>query len=149
MKDKNADALKILEALRTADLPKHINVASRFGEIRAGSANVNELMNSYLENDDPALFRIGLELAHNLTDENTTGQLVKQLDALPRNRRILLMHVLGQRGDASALPSVIEAADSGDAEIEIAAARVLGSLGDVSVVPILLKASVSNDEVLA
>ena len=44
-----------------------INVASRFGEIRAGSQNVNELMNSYLRDDDPDLFRIGLELAHNLT----------------------------------------------------------------------------------
>ncbi len=64
-----------MEALRSADLPKHINVASRFGEIRAGGENVNELMNSYLGNDDPALFRIGLELAHDLTDEKTTGQL--------------------------------------------------------------------------
>lgn len=149
IRGKNSDALKILETLRSADLPKHINVASRFGEIRAGKVSVNDLMNSYLGDDDQALFRIGLELAHSLTDEKTTGQLVKQLDALSRNRQILLMHVLGERGDASALPSVIEAAESDDAEMQIAAARVLGSLGDGSVVSILLKASVSKDEVLA
>ena len=146
---KNADALKILTALRSAELPKHINVASRFGEIRAGSQNVNELMNSYLGDSDLDLFRIGLELAHNLTDANTTGQLVKQLDSLPPARRILLMHVLGDRGDASALKVVIGATSSGDANMRIAAARVLGKLGSGAEAPTLLKLAVSDNEVLA
>jgi HEAT repeat protein len=146
---KNADALIVLAAVRSAELPKHINVASRFGEIRAGSQNVNELMNSYLSDNDPDLFRIGLELAHNLTDANTTGQLTKQLDALPPARRILLMHVLGNRGDATALPTVIAASSSSDDNMKIAAVRVLGALGDSSVVPILLTAAVSDDEALA
>lgn len=149
MEGKNADALNVLAALRAAELPKHINVAARFGEIRAGSQNVNELMNSYLRDDDSDLFRIGLELAHNLTDAKTTGQLVKQLDSLPPARRILLMHVLGDRGDASALQTVIEASNSGDANMKIAAVRVLGTLGDGSVMSILLKAAASDDEALA
>ena len=146
---KNAEALVVLAALRKAELPKHINVASRLGEIRAGSQNVNELMNSYLRDNDQDLFRIGLELAHHLTDAKTTGQLVKQLDALPPARQILLMHVLGDRGDASALPTVIEAAGSDEGNMKIAAVRVLGTLGDGTVVPILLKAAVSDDEALA
>ena len=149
LEGKNAGALVVLAALRKAELPKHINVASRLGEIRAGSQNVNELMNSYLRDNDPALFRIGLELAHHLTDAKTTGQLVKQLDALPAARQILLMHVLGDRGDASALPTVIEAADSDEINMKLAAVRVLGTLGDGTVVPILLKAAVSDDEALA
>ncbi|MCP4170933.1 MAG: hypothetical protein GY758_09205 [Fuerstiella sp.] len=146
---KNADALKVLSSLRSAGLPKFINVASRFGEIRSGSRNVNDLMNSYLNDDDPALFRIGLELAHNLTDSDTTGQLVEQLDSLSPVRRILVMHVLGNRGDVSALPTVIEASSSDDANMKIAAVRVLGTLGDGSVVPILLQTAVSADEALA
>ena len=149
LEGKNAGALVVLAALRKAELPKHINVASRLGEIRAGSQNVNELMNSYLRDNDPALFRIGLELAHHLTDAKTTGQLVKQLDELPAARQILLMHVLGDRGDASALPTVIEAADSDEINMKLAAVRVLGTLGDGTVVPILLKAAVSDDEALA
>ena len=146
---KNADAANVFAALRAAELPKHINVASRFGQIRAGSQNVNELVNSYLGNKDHDLFRIGLVFAHNLTDANTTKQLAKQLDSLPPARRILLMHVLGERGDASALPTVIKASESGDANMKIAAVRVLGALGDGSVVPILLKAAASGDETLA
>ncbi|MEE2990462.1 MAG: HEAT repeat domain-containing protein [Planctomycetota bacterium] len=149
LEGKNAGALVVLAALRKAELPKHINVASRLGEIRAGSQNVNELMNSYLRDNDLDLFRIGLELAHHLTDAKTTGQLLKQLDALPPARQILLIHVLGDRGDASALPAVVEAAGSGEVNMKVAAVRVLGMLGDGTVVSILLKAAVSDDEVLA
>ena len=149
LEEKNAAALLLLAALRKAELPKHINVASRLGEIRAGSQNVNELMNSYLRDKDLDLFRIGLELAHHLTDAKTTGQLLKQLNDLPPARQVLLMHVLGDRGDASALPTVVEAANAGQINMKIAAIRVLGMLGDSSVVPTLLKAAVSDDETLA
>ena len=146
---KNAAALRILTALRKADLPKHINVASRLGEIRAGSQNVNELMNSYLQDQDPALFRIGLELAQHLTDAETTGQLLKQLEAMPPTRQVLLMYVLGNRGDVLALPLAIKATDSNDARMKVAALQVLGTLGDGSAVPTLLKAATSNDKALA
>ena len=145
---KNAAALQILTALRKADLPKHINVASRLGEIRAGSQNVNELMNSYLQDQDPALFRIGLELAQHLTDAETTGQLLKQLEAMPPARQVLLMYVLGNRGDVLALPLAIKATDSNDARMKVAALQVLGTLGDGSAVPTLLKAATSNDKAL-
>ena len=145
---KNAAALRILTALRKADLPKHINVASRLGEIRAGSQNVNELMNSYLQDQDPALFRIGLELAQHLTDAETTGQLLKQLEAMPPTRQVLLMYVLGNRGDVLALPLAIKATDSNDARMKVAALQVLGTLGDGSAVPTLLKAATSNDKAL-
>jgi HEAT repeat protein len=146
---KNEAALLVLTALRKAELPKHINVASRLGEIRTASQNVNELMNSYLQNKDPALFRIGLELAHHLTDATTTGQLVEHLDTLSPARQILLLHVLGNRGETSALPAIIEAANSDDDKILFAAVSVLGTLGDASVVPILLQTAVSGDEDLA
>ena len=146
---KNADALQILKTLRSANLPKHINVAARFGEIRSGSLDANELMHGYLRNGDLNLFRIGLEIAHNLTDVDTTEQLLKHLDSLPQARRILLMHVLGDRGDSSAIGAVVDAAESEDANMKIAAVRVLGTLGDGNVVPMLLEAADSDDETLA
>lgn len=149
LEGKNADALNILKTLRSAELPKHINVAARFGELRAGSESVHELMDSYLREADLDLFRIGLELAHALTDADTTRQLVARLESLPPARQILLMHVLGDRGDVSALPTVIDAAQSDDANLRVAAVRVLGTLGDGSVVPILLKAADSDEEALA
>ncbi len=142
---KHADAAKIFTALREADLPKHINVASRFGEIRAGSGDVHQRMTQYLASEDDDLFRIGLELAHQIPGVEATQELLKQLDALPSQRRALMIYVLGGRGDKSALPNMIAAAEDKNAEIRVAAIDVLGSLGDQSVLPVLLQAAVSDD----
>jgi HEAT repeat protein len=142
---KSAEAAQIFAALREADLPKHIDVASRFGEIRAGSGDVRQLMTQYLSSEDNDLFRIGLELAHGSPGNETTQKLVEQLASLPIDRRALLIYVLGSRRDSSALPAVVASAKSDSAEIQIAAIEVLGTLGDRSVVPILLDAAASGE----
>ncbi|MCH2183282.1 MAG: HEAT repeat domain-containing protein [Mariniblastus sp.] len=146
---KNAEALEILALLRQADLPRHINVASRLGEIRSGTQDENDLMVSYLSDTDPDLFRIGLELAHHQRDAETTAQLLKQLEALPMQRQVLLVHVLGDRGEVSALPALADLADSDDEGMKLAAVRVLGSLGDGSVLPVLLRAALSDNQPMA
>ena len=143
--ENNGAAANIFAAVRAAELPKHLNVASRFGEIRSGSGDVNGLMNQYLTDQDNDLFRIGLELAHDVTGPETTQQLLTHLESAPPTRQVLLLHVLGDRGDPSALPAVLTAVRSDNDDIRLAATRVLGTLGDRSVLPILLQAAVSGD----
>ena len=46
--NRNAEAAKVFAAIRAAELPKHINVASRFGEIRAGTVMSTIMMTQYL-----------------------------------------------------------------------------------------------------
>ncbi len=143
---KNAVAADVLSAVRAADLPSHINVASRFGEIRAGTSNATELMTEYLSAGDNDLFRIGLVLAHDLPGQEVTGQLLKQLPSLTPHRAATLIEVLGGRGDRSALSSVMAAAESDHAESRTAAIKVLGTLGDVSAVNLLLDVAASGEE---
>ncbi len=145
---RNTEAAKVFAAVRAAELPKHINVASRFGEIRAGSGDVHDLMTQYLAAEDNDLFRIGLELAHQLPGTETTEGLLKQLDSLPIDRQVLLIYALGSRRDASALPAILTAGGSDNAEIRVAAITVLGALGDRSVIPVLLAAAVSGEDTL-
>ena len=57
--------------------------------------------------------------------------------------------VLGDRGDSTALPAVLAAAEGENASARIAAIKVLGTLGDGSVLPVLLKAGASDDDTLA
>ncbi len=135
---KNADAAELLAAVRMAELPKHINIASRFGEIRAEAENTNDLMAKYLASEDNDLFRIGLELAHGLKDEATTQQLLKQMESFSGSRRMLLIYVLGDRGDDSALPAVLAAVKDEDEDLRVAAMSVLGTLGDRSVLDVLI-----------
>lgn len=146
---QNAEAVQVLVALRQAELPRHIDVASRLGEIRSGTLNKNELMISYLCDPDRDLFRIGLELAHHHPNTESTRNLLQQFENLPMDRQVLLIYVLGERGDPSALPTLAGLADSDDSNIQLATVRVLGRLGDESVLPVLLKAAVSDSEPLA
>ncbi len=118
----------------------------RFGQIRSGADDVGQLMMQYLSSDDNDLFRIGLELAHQLPGEETTRGLLDQMKSMPTSRQALLLYVLGRRGDASALPAVLEAAGSDVAALRVAAVEVLGMIGDQSVVPTLLQSAESQDD---
>jgi len=63
-------------------------------------------------------------------------------------RQVLLIYTLGDLGQESALPVILEAANSNAWDIRRAAIGVLGSLGDASAVPVLL-ATVVDDSGLA
>jgi len=62
----------------------------------------------------------------------------------PHPRQVMLIYALGDLGQQSALPAVLEAAESGAWDIRRAAIRVLGKLGDASAVPALLAAAVEG-----
>ena len=138
--EENEEAARIFQALGKADLPPHLNVASRFGQIRAGAEDVKQLMGRYLASDDRNLFRVGLELAHQLPGEQTTAMLLDSMESMTESKRVLMLHVLGSRGDPSALPTVLKAAGSKNAAMRAAAVEELGRLGDESVVPAILDA---------
>ena len=142
-------ASSVLAAVRAAELPKHIDVASRFAQIRTGSADTADLLKEYLAADDYELFRIGLSLADRSRGNQATRLILDQLETLPTDRQTLLIHVLGSRSDRAALPAVLAAAKSDKAALRAAGIEVLGTLGDVSVLPVLLKAAASEEEELA
>jgi HEAT repeat protein len=146
---KTQQASRVLTAVRDADLPRHLDVAARFGLIRTGLANPAALLEEYLSAQDEELFQIGLSLANRSPSPQTTKRLVDQLSTLPAGRQALLIRVLGGRGETSALPAVLAAAQSDDESVRSAAIEVLGTLGDVSVLPVLLEAAASENEVLA
>ena len=148
IESRNAEAATIFTALGKADLPKHMNVASRFGQIRSGEEDVTQLMTQYLSSDDNDLFRIGLELAHKIPGEATTQLLMDQMKSMSPSRQALLLYVIGSRGDTTALPAVLNAAESDLAAIRVAAIDVLGTLGDESTITTLLKAAASTDDSL-
>jgi HEAT repeat protein len=144
-----ARAAAVLAAVRSARLPSHIHIASRFGEIRASDGRTDQQMLEYLAADDNDLFRIGLELAHVVPGAEATRALLERLESMPPDRKVLLVNVLGSRGDSSALPAVLALAGSDNAELKIAAIEVLGTLGDASVVPTLLDAAAAGSEPLS
>jgi len=154
------EALALYAAVQQADVPKHVKIAALHGEIAAlGPQGLPRLVEC-LRSDDKAPFQVGLRMARELPGDEVTEALIEELPKLAARagdptggpadaRQALVIHVLGARGDGTALAVVLEAARNGSAETRLAAVQVLGDLGDATAVPVLLAATEASDEDLA
>ena len=73
-------------------------------------------------------------------DNEGIGRLAAGLPSLPATAQVALLRALGPRRDRAALPAVVAATSSSDAEVKTAALGALGGVGDASTVPLLVKA---------
>ena len=225
--DKKAEAVALYDAMREADLPKHLQIAALAGAIGARGSAGAPLLVEQLQSLDKGFFRVALSMAQTVPGKEVTEALVAELAKLPTTseappkvltitkaeygaqdkwvdvtdkladavsnnglsveasnglagdpingvvkklriaytlggeeataevpegdsfeirsdasqhpRQALLMFALGQRGDRSALPVVLEAAKSGPWDVRVSAVRVLAKLGDAGAVPVLLE----------
>ncbi|MEE8450306.1 MAG: HEAT repeat domain-containing protein [Thermoguttaceae bacterium] len=145
---KLSEAGALYDALRKAELPKHIEIAALLGSLRTQEATRLRLLSGCLAAKDEDRFRVALSAAHELPGEEVTAALVAQfskLDKVSAPRQAQIISVLGDRGDAAALPVVLEAAKSGSEDVRLSAIRVLAKLGDASVVPVLLEAALHGE----
>lgn len=148
MKDgKQEEAATIFDALRKADLPKHIQIASLHGAIRAGGSERTSLLSECLASEDKAKVQVALRMAQEINSQEVAKTIMEALhlpdedsSADPHPRQVLLIHTLGNLGQPAALPVITEAARSNARDVREAAIQVLGKVGDASAVGILLSA---------
>lgn len=81
---KADEATKLFDALREAELPKHLQIAALGGTIRARGAAGVPLLVECLKSDDVARVRVGLDMAHKLPGSKVTEALVAELANLPK-----------------------------------------------------------------
>ena len=224
---KADDAAKLYDALREADLPKHLHTAALAGAIRARGNDGIPLLVECLKAEDRDVFRVGLQMAHEIGGPDVARAVMQQIElpetvesaeqgtviqraeygadnrwvdvtqqvaaaaargesvqasndlagdpaprtpkvlrivyvrdgqqhtaeipegqsitldavaaATPHPRQVLLIATLGDLGERVALPVVLEAAQSGAADVQQAAIGALGTLADASAVPVLLE----------
>jgi HEAT repeat protein len=141
-----AEAAKLYDMIRNADLPKPRVVEATRGAILARQSAGVPLLVEQLQSADPAMLAIGLTTARELPGREVTQTLVDELGKLPPDRQALLTLALADRGDTAALPVVLQAAQSGPKPVRIAAIDVLKRLGDASCLPTLLEIAVAADE---
>jgi HEAT repeat protein len=143
---KTADALKLFAAVRKAEVPaQRVREAIRGTILAQGAAGV-PLLAEQLQAADKALFALGLTVARELKGPEVTAALVAALPKASPERQGLLILALADRGDASALPAVLQVAKSGAAAARSVALRVLERLGNKTCVPVLLDAALGTDE---
>jgi HEAT repeat protein len=135
------EAVRLFDAVRKADVSKQRVVEATRGAILARQSAGVPLLVEQLRSSDKALFAIGLSVAREVPGSEVTAAIAAELGRAAPGKQALLVLALADRGDAAALPAVLQAAKSGSEEVRTAATRVLGRLGNASCIPMLLDAA--------
>lgn len=146
---RNDEAAALYDKVRKADVPKQRIVEATRGAILARGAGGVPLLVEQLQSNDKAMFNVGLMTARELAASEATEALVSLLGKATPRRRALLIVALAERDDATVLPAVLKAAQSGPKAVRIAALGMMPRLGNVSCVDAMLAAALDADTDLA
>ena len=146
---KLAEAVKLYDTVRAANVPRQQQLEAIRGAILARQLAGLPLLLEQLRSPDKALFDIGLRTARELPGSSVTEALAAELRRCSPDRQSFLLLALADRSDASVMPAVVAAVDSGSPKLRLTAIGVLERQGDLSSVPVLLKAAVDADPEIA
>ncbi len=109
------------------------------GTVAADETNqeVIDLVMGELQSGDPERQAGAIAIVRDIPGEAITRSLAEELPKLSPAVQVQLLSTLADRGDATALPAVIEAAKAQDESVRVAALRAVGQLGSVKDVPML------------
>jgi len=143
--DRTAEAVKLYDTVRQADVPNQRHIEAIRGAILARQSAGVPLLIKQLRSEDKERLGIGLRTARELGGRDVTEALAVELSHLSPDRRPMLLLALADRSDSAVLPTVHKAAQSSPKNLRITAINILIRLGDVSCVPILLEAAIADD----
>jgi HEAT repeat protein len=112
------------------------------GAVAAGAADqpnqdiINMVIDA-LKSNDPQMQSGAIAIVRDITGPEVTKALAQELPKLSATGQVQLLSALGDRGDATALPAVIEAGKSPEESVRVAALRAVGQLGSVANISLL------------
>ena len=142
---RTADAVKLYDKVRQADVPDQRHLEAIRGAILARQLDGIPLLIEQLQSKDKKRLGVGLRSARELGGQKVTEALAGEMAELSPDRRPLLLLAIADRKDSAVLPTVLKAAQSGSKDLRITAINILIRLGDVSCVPVLLGAAMEED----
>jgi HEAT repeat protein len=146
---KAADAVKLYDAVRAANVPRQKMLEATRGAVLARQSAGLPLLLEQLRSPDKALFGIGLRTARELPGRAVTEALAAELPRTSPDRQSFLLLALADRSDDAVLSAVLAAAGSGPQKLRLTAVGVLDRLGNPSSVPVLLVAAADSNADLA
>jgi HEAT repeat protein len=146
---KPAEAVKLYDAVRQANVPKQRQLEAVRGAILARRSAGIPLLIEQLRSADKALFGIGLRTARELSGREVTEALAAELDRANPDRQFFLLLAIADRRDGAVLPAVLKMASGGPKRARIAAVGLLERLGSISCMPVMLDAAADDDAELA
>lgn len=142
---KNAEAVRLYDAVRKSDVPKQRILEGTRGAILARQAAGVPLLVEQLKSTDKDMFGIGLRTARELPGPEATEAVAAEMSKAASDRQALMLMALADRGDVKALPAVLAVVKTGATHVRIAAMGALERFGNASCVPAILEAAADND----
>ncbi len=137
---KHDTAQAFFDAVRRADVPRHLRIAATCGAIIQRKSEGLSLLVENLKSDDLAFVGVALFAARALPNAEITTALASEIKSARPAVKVMILQALEDRNGPAAL-AAIEAALASDApEVRLAALTALGKAGGASSIALLLKA---------
>ena len=142
---KSAEAAKVYDEARAANVPKQRVLEATRGAILARGADGVPLLVEQLRSDDKKFLQLGLGTARELPGEQVAAALVEELETASADRAPLLIYALADRKELVDAPAIVQAAVNGDDSIQLAAIKVLARADEASHIDALLQAAADEN----
>ena len=139
-------AWKVYQELNRPDQPTMTRIGALRGMVSIDGEKAISQVLAALSSQDGKLQAASIRLLNSLPGENVTSIMMEQFPKLSLPGRVQMVSALADRGDRKALPVVVQACHSSEAELRQAALAGLSKLGDSSVVPLLAESVVAQEE---
>lgn len=146
---QSADAARLYDAVRRADVPKQRKLEATRGAILAREAEALPMLLETLRSPDQATFNIGVRTARELPGRAITEALAAELARTPDDRQGPLLLSLTDRRDDAVAPAVYAAVTKGSKSLRLVAIGAVERQGNVAALPALLEAAADRDAEVA
>jgi HEAT repeat protein len=144
-----AEATKVYDEVRKAELPKQRIVEATRGAILARGKDGIPLLLEQLRSNDKELFQIGLKTVREFPGGELDKALAAELNGGFPERAALIVTAMADRTKTVDLAAVLKAASSGHKLVRLAAVEALGRVGNATCIAPLLDIAVDADADLA
>ena len=134
-----SDAVAIYRKLFRPAEPTMCRIAALKGLVAAQAGEAAALALAAMGDKDPEVREAAVPTLRNVPGPQVTKAIVAELPKRDEKVQVMLLSVLADRGDKSALPAVVRAATTSSLPVRLAALDALAKLGDASVVPMLAR----------
>jgi len=138
-------AINIYDQLRRLDGPHQVRAGALRGAILTRGKDGVTLLKEYLHSNDYIMFSAAVQAAQEMSGAEVTEALTSALEGLPADNQVLVIQILGVRGDTGALPALFSLAKEGKKSVRLAAIKGLAELVHRSSVAVLVELLQDSD----
>lgn len=136
-------AMRTYRRMYTPMEPVSIRIAALRGIVTADPRRGDAFVVDVLRYGEPEMKTMVIGLLREIPGTKMTKAITAVLPNLSVSGQVQLLSALAGRGDRSALPAVLDATKSSEADVRVAAFSALGALGNASAVDLLAKTAAS------